>query len=363
MPTSTLLQVRVGQHSDAGRKSVNQDFHGACLPDGPQRQSKGVAVALADGIGSSDVSDVAAAAAVHALLVDYYCTSDAWSVKRSAQCVIAATNSWLHAQTRRSPYRFDQDRGYVCTLSALIVKGATAHLFHVGDTRIHRVQGRTLEQLTEDHRVCMADGRSYLGRALGVQPQTEIDYRSLPVDAGDVFVLSTDGVHEHVTPGAIVQALAHHAPDLDAAARSIVQQALENGSPDNCTVQIVTIDRVALADSGEMQHQRAQLRLPPVLSAREPFEGYEIVRELHASHRSHVYLATEPGSGRQVVIKTPSIDRQEDQAFLDRFVLEEWIARRIDSPHVLRPADGAQPRPREHLFVAMEYVSGQTLAQ
>ncbi|MGL6204301.1 MAG: bifunctional protein-serine/threonine kinase/phosphatase, partial [Giesbergeria sp.] len=93
MPTSTLLQVRVGQHSDAGRKSVNQDFHGACLPDGPQRQSKGVAVALADGIGSSDVSDVAAAAAVHALLVDYYCTSDAWSVKRSAQCVIAATNS------------------------------------------------------------------------------------------------------------------------------------------------------------------------------------------------------------------------------------------------------------------------------
>jgi serine/threonine protein phosphatase PrpC len=363
MHTPALLQVRVGQHSDAGRKSVNQDFHGASLPEGPQRQSKGVAVALADGIGSSDVSDVAAAAAVHALLVDYYCTSDAWSVKRSAQCVVAATNSWLHAQTRRSPYRFDQDRGYVCTLSALIVKGATAHLFHVGDTRIYRVQGRTLEQLTEDHRVCMTDGRSYLGRALGVQPQTEIDYRSLPVDAGDMFVLSTDGVHEHMPPGAIVQAIATHAPDLDAAARSIVQQALENGSPDNCTVQIVAIDRVAPADASEMQHQRAQLRLPPVLSARQQFEGYEIVRELYTSHRSHVYLATEPGTGRQVVIKTPSIDRQEDQAFLDRFVLEEWIARRIDSPHVLRPADGAQPRTREHLFVAMEYVSGQTLAQ
>ncbi|MBI3101128.1 MAG: protein kinase [Burkholderiales bacterium] len=367
LTTPALLQVRVGQHSNAGRKSVNQDFHGACLPDGLQRQSKGVAVALADGIGSSDVSDVAAAAAVHALLVDYYCTSDAWSVKRSAQCVIAATNSWLHAQTRRSPYRFDQDRGYVCTLSALIIKGATAHLFHVGDTRIHRVQGRTLEQLTEDHRVCMADGRSYLGRALGVQPQTEIDYRSLPVDAGDVFVLSTDGVHEHVSPGAMMQAIAAHAHDLDAAARSIVQQALAQGSPDNCTLQIVAIDRVPQADSGEVLHQqaqqRAQLRLPPVLSARQQFEGYEIVRELHASHRSHVYLATALASGRQVVLKTPSIDRREDHAYLDRFVLEEWIARRIDSPHVLRPADGDPPRPREHLFVAMEYVHGQTLAQ
>jgi serine/threonine protein kinase len=57
----------------------------------------------------------------------------------------------------------------------------------------------------------------------------------------------------------------------------------------------------------------------------------------------------------------PSVDLRDDRDYLDRFVLEEWVARRIDSPHVLKasPID----RPRGHLYVAMEYVDGQTLAQ
>ena len=88
---------------------------------------------LADGISSSSVSRVAAESTVKGFLTDYYCTSEAWSVKTSAQRVIAATNSWLHSQTRRSQYSYDKDKGYVCTLSAMVIKSATAHLFHVGD--------------------------------------------------------------------------------------------------------------------------------------------------------------------------------------------------------------------------------------
>ena len=64
---------------------------------------KGVAVVLADGISSSDVSRIASESAVKSFLTDYYCTSDTWSVKMSAQRVIAATNSWLHAQTTAKP--------------------------------------------------------------------------------------------------------------------------------------------------------------------------------------------------------------------------------------------------------------------
>lgn len=115
-------------------------------------------VALADGISSSALSQQASQSAVRASLADDYCTSDAWGVKRSAQRVLNATNSWLHAQTQRSPYRFDKDRGYVCTLSLLVIKTSTAHLFHVGDTRIYRLQGQALEQLTEDHRVWAGAG-------------------------------------------------------------------------------------------------------------------------------------------------------------------------------------------------------------
>ena len=63
-----MLAVRVGQHSDRGRKEVNQDFYGATIPEGAPLAAKGVAVALADGIGSSSVSQAASEFAVMGLL-------------------------------------------------------------------------------------------------------------------------------------------------------------------------------------------------------------------------------------------------------------------------------------------------------
>ena len=162
------LKISIGQFSDKGRKQTNQDFHGALVPNEPLLSMKGVAVALADGISSSDVSSVASESAVKSFLTDYYCTSEAWSVKTSAQRVLAATNSWLHAQTRATA-DYDSDKGYVCTLSAMIIKSRLAYIFHIGDSRVYRVAGNGLEQLTDDHRVRISSAQHYLGRALGRQ--------------------------------------------------------------------------------------------------------------------------------------------------------------------------------------------------
>src|ERR1700712_5883461 len=181
------LQISIGQYSDKGRKETNQDFHGVLIPVEPLLSLKGIAIVLADGISSSSVSRIASESAVKSFLTDYYCTSESWSVKTSAQRVIAATNSWLHAQTRRSDYRYDKDKGYVCTLSAMVIKGTTAHIFHVGDSRIYRLAGKALEQLTTDHRVAVSAQQHYLSRALGFNPEIEIDYQPLQIDAGDVF--------------------------------------------------------------------------------------------------------------------------------------------------------------------------------
>lgn len=112
---STQLAVSVGQCTDKGRKETNQDFHGVRIPTGAPLNLKGVAIALADGISSSQVSAIASKTAVDGFLEDYYSTSEAWSVKTSALRVLAATNSWLHAQTQRSANPYDKDKGYVCT--------------------------------------------------------------------------------------------------------------------------------------------------------------------------------------------------------------------------------------------------------
>lgn len=357
---SRHLQVAVGQYSDKGRKELNQDFHGVCIPREPQLSAKGIAVALADGISSSQVSQEAAQSAVTGFMEDYYCTADAWSVKKSSEHVLTAVNSWLHSQTQHSQHRYDRERGYVCTFSALVIKSTTAHLFHVGDARIYRLRGEQFEQLTEDHRVWISSQQSYLARALGMDRRVEIDYLALQLEAGDLFLLATDGVYEH-TDAPCVRAAIAAAPDLDSAARVIADEALARGSGDNLTVQLVRIDELPAPEANEVYRQLSDLPCPPLLDARDSFDGYQIVRVIKSGSRSHIYLAVDQASGERVVIKTPSVDMQASPAALERFLLEEWIARRINSPHVLKPC--SQTRQRHYIYVVTEYIEGQTLAQ
>lgn len=355
------LSVAIGQCSDKGLKDINQDFYGIYIPKEPQLSSKGIAIAVADGISSSDVSHMASQAAVTGFLEDYYCTSEAWSVKKSVHRVLTATNSWLHAQTRQNRHCYDKDRGYVCTLSAMIVKSTTAHLFHVGDTRIYRLRGRELEQLTDDHRLWISPQKSYLSRAMGIDSHLELDYRTVTVETGDVFVLATDGIYEFVCSQYLIDRIDASETDLDATAAAIVAEALDRGSDDNLTIQIVRIDNLPSPASGEVLSGLAELPFPPLLEARMQFDGYTIVRALHASSRSHLFLAVDNDTGHQVAIKTPSIDLRGDPAYLERFMMEDWIARRINSAHVLKPC--AQSRRRNFLYVVTEFVDGQTLAQ
>jgi serine/threonine protein phosphatase PrpC len=358
---SSKLNLSAGQYSDKGRKAINQDCHGIRIPEEPQLSSKGIAVALADGISSSDVGHVASESAIQGFLEDYYCTSESWSVKRSARRVLAATNSWLHSQTRHSPYRYDKDRGYVCALSALIIKATTAHILHVGDSRVYRLRNGMLEQLTSDHRLVVSQEESYLSRALGIDPEVDIDYRALSIEEGDLFVLATDGVHEHAAAAFIIDTVGQHPTDLDTAARLIAQEAYARGSEDNLTVQLVRIDSLPEPAANPVYQQWAELPPAPMLEPRMIFDGYRIIREIHGSSRSHIYLAEDDDTGALVALKIPSIDLRGDPAYLERFMLEEWIARRITSAHVLKPSP--QTRKRNYLYVVTEYIEGQTLAQ
>lgn len=355
------LSISIGHCSETGRKEINQDFHGALIPVQPTLSLKGIAVVLADGISSSKVSQVAAESTVKSFMTDYYCTSDTWSVKTSAVRVIRAVNSWLFAETKRNIDAYDMDRGYVCTMSALVLKSRMAHLFHVGDSRIYRLEGESLEQLTEDHRTVVSSAQSYLARAIGMAQSVDVDYRTVPIKVGDVFILATDGVYEHISPKIAIQIIRQHGDDLDSAAKAIVKAAFENGSPDNLTTQIVRIDSLPEGDVDHVYEQSKTLPAPPLLDPGQAFEGYKVLRPLHANHRSHIYLVEDIESGENVALKIPSVSLRDDADYLRRFMMEDWVARRINSAHVMKAAP--QSRAHNYMYIVTEYIEGQTLAQ
>jgi len=356
------LSIEVAQVSDKGRKEINQDFHAASIPQEPQLTSKGIAVALADGISSSAVSQEASEAAVTGFLADYYCTSEMWTVKTAAIRVLTAVNSWLFTQTRQSQIsRYDKDKGYVCTFSAMVFKSTTAHILHVGDSRIYRVHPNALEQLTKDHRINISEDKSYLSRGLGIEEQLDIDYQSFNVAIGDVFLLATDGIYEFASESFITQTVAQHHDDLDRAVQVILDEALANDSHDNLTVQLVRVKDLPSQNVDELYEQLTELPFPPQLAPRMEFDGYRVIREIHVTSRSHVYLVEDIATSTQLVLKAPSVDLRGDTAYLERFLLEDWIAKRIDSAHVMKPS--VHDRKRNYLYVVSEYIEGQTLVQ
>ena len=355
------LKISISQYSDKGRKEVNQDFHDIRIPKEPQLSHKGIAIAIADGISSSDVSQIASKVSVSSFLSDYFSTPETWSVKKSAQRVLASTNSWLFSQSKQGQYYYDKDRGYVCTFSAMIIRSSTAHIFHAGDTRIYRLRENTLEQLSEDHRLWVSNDKSYLSRALGMDSQVSTDYESFQVEKDDIFLLMTDGVYEFVSSDFMIYTVQQHANEFETVAKIIADKAYDQGSTDNLTIQLVRVDALADKDIDEIHKHLSDKPLPPILEPRMLFDGYTIVRVLSASSRSHVYLALDDETQTPVVLKAPSIDLQDDKAYLERFLMEEWIAIRINSPHVAKSY--LQTRKRNFLYNVTEFIEGQTLTQ
>ncbi len=356
---SAKLRASVGACSDKGLKQENQDSVGHFIPENLNLLStKGAVFTLADGVSSSAEAKQASQACVTGFLEDYFSTPDSWSVKKSGGKVLTSINTWLYGQSNQFQ---DASRGLASTFCGLVIKSTTAHLFHVGDSRIYLLRGKDFEQLTKDHRIQMPGEKEYLGRAMGVDYRLDIDYKTLSVEKGDMFFIATDGVHEFLSDNAVQDILTSEEKQLNVLAEKIVARSLEMGSDDNVSCQLIRIDELPSQDADEVIAKLTELPFPPELYEGVTIDGYRITRELHASSTSQLYMAIDVDTNEKVVLKTPSVNFEDDPAYLERFQLEEWAGRRIDSPHVIRTVE--QVRPRNFLYYVMEYIEGKTLEQ
>lgn len=353
------LKISLGQSSDKGIKDRNEDFYGAYIPEDSTLDNKGIACAIADGMGSCANAQEASEHCVKSFLNDYFSTPETWSVKSSGAKVLTAINNWLLSNGNK-----DHANGMVTTFSAIVLKSTTAHIFHIGDSRIYRYRHNDkngdFELLTTDHRVWISDEKNYLSRAMGIDTHLDIDYKSLAIEEGDEFLMTTDGIHDYLSDQELKQHLNSDGA-IEVKADKIVSHALKLKSHDNVTCQIVKIEQLPSQDANEIYNNLTRLPFPPHLGPGMTMDGYEILEEVHASTTSQLYKVRDVESNELFMMKTPSVNFSDDPAYIERFYMEEWAGKRIQSDAVLKIIE--QTRQRNFLYFIMEYIDGITLKQ
>jgi PPM family protein phosphatase len=230
----TLRVIEQVGRTDVGRqRSVNEDSLVLAPPF----------FAVADGMGGAKAGEVASAMA-----------ADAFEGEADSGEPAEAQLSRILREANRRIYELatsdDSHRGMGTTVTAAKVTGAEISLGHVGDSRAYRLRDGELEQLTRDHSLVAElersgqitpeaaehhPQRSIITRALGPEPDVQVDTYTLAGRAGDLFLICSDGLTSMISNDELASIL-RSSEDLDEAAESLVRAANQSGGKDNITV-------------------------------------------------------------------------------------------------------------------------------
>ncbi len=252
-----MLEVESAGLSDPGRhRENNEDSIGSFIPEEPGiLERKGVLFALADGVGGHQAGEVASAVAVSTVVEEYYSPSNHHRIEPALRHAIQVANLRLHDLGQHN----QQLRSMETTLTVLVLAGAHGYLAHVGDSRIYHWRAGQLSQITSDHsevaelvrmRVVSPDrarehpGRGILTRTVGGRLIVRPDFHRFPVEAGDQFILCSDGLWSEVRDEEVADTVAVRSPSE--ACRSLLDLALARDAADNISLQVVKIRSISL---------------------------------------------------------------------------------------------------------------------
>jgi protein phosphatase len=257
----------VGQ-TDTGRVREHNEDTIAADPDA------GLLV-LADGMGGYNAGEVASGIAVKTitnLVREGLAREDLAAVDRSTgltrpsivlRDAITRANKIIY-QTARSQAECE---GMGTTVVAALFYDNRISIAHVGDSRLYRQRGSQIAQVTMDHSLLQelvdrgfyspeeaqrAANKNYVTRALGVEPQVEVEVQEQPVDKGDIFILCSDGLSDMVEDEDIRLTISTFGANLDTVAKQLIQLANENGGRDNVSVVLAQANEVFPASRGVM---------------------------------------------------------------------------------------------------------------
>ncbi|MBB3182987.1 hypothetical protein FHR95_000511 [Halomonas fontilapidosi] len=355
------LSLSYGQAFVAPDRRRHRSSMAVRFPEPPLLAAKGACAMISDSTLRNNLAKQAGDLSVKGFLADYFATPDHWDVKTSATRVLRALNAWCFSQNRQL-----SDGSYVSSLSAMVFHGRQAHLFHMGDTLVFRLRGAEFEQLSRDH-VTDLGGYRYPSRAMGMDSGLEIDYINVPLKQGDIFLFTTQVIQGTLMPSDYVRLIREDVSDLDAACERLAAAARERAQErgyggDQFCFQLVRID--ALPDEASQEKPGrvyGDLPIPPELSPGDHLDGLEVLSVLSRTAQSRVYHVRDRHCGREMVMKAPSPELSNRNAYLEHFLLQQWVVERVKSPFVVRIMEPS--RPRRFLYYLMAHVRGETLTE
>lgn len=313
------FEIDIGFTSLAGAKEVNEDFAAAMLPE-PGCESMGVIAAIADGVSTGGMGKEAAQTTVTSLVRDYYGTPETWDTTVALDRIIAAQNAWLTGINRRR-----EPAVGMTTLTAIVLRGHSYALAHVGDSRAYLLRDAQVTQLTADHVMPHPDFKHQLLRAVGVEARLVVDYMQGDLQVGDVFVLVTDGVHGVMRRRQLDELAAM--ASAQGMSEALVSAALKAGSSDNATALVVRV--LGLMDATLQDENRTALTLP--VSGRmkdgDRLDGLQVMELVADNGINLLYRVRDPRTQTDYALKTLHPARAHDPQERAMLAHEAWLAR------------------------------------
>ncbi|ASJ73675.1 bifunctional protein-serine/threonine kinase/phosphatase [Granulosicoccus antarcticus] len=358
-----------GGTSRAGAHGPNRDAFAACQPDKVAlRSHRGVVMAIADGVGSSQTSRIASELVVTEFINEYLGSGSTRSVRDCAAATVDTLNGWLYAQNAPNRAREVEGDGLMTTFTAVVVKSCTAHIFHAGDSRAWLIRDENAQQLTRDHQV-RSSGRLLLARALGADLSVELDHIEHSLLEGDVIALTTDGVHGDLPVSTVrellVESLKQADNDLESASAQVLDTARSSSGTeieyDDATCLFARVVSLPSHDEQEIRRRALAVIIPPVLSTGMRIDDLEVISTIYQSTRSHVYLVRRDTDKREFVLKAPSRNFADDALYLQGFARECWLMEGFDHSSLPRSVSPTSDSP--FLYSLSEKLPGESLRQ
>lgn len=354
------FDIDIGFASQTGRKTLNEDFCAAMLPSAGQ-EGHGSIVAIADGVSAGGMGREAAQTTVTSLVRDYFGTPETWDTTVALDRIIGAQNAWLCGINRRR-----QPAMGLTTLTALVLRGQSYTLAHVGDTRCYLVRDGQATQLTQDHVVNHPDLKHQLLRSVGAEDHLVVDYQQGELQVGDVFILMTDGVHGEVSARRLPEFAA--LADAREASEKLVDQALAKGSNDNVSAIVVRVRGLQEATLADANRLAQALPIPARLKVGDTLDGFTVTAPIADNGINVLYQVRDPATQALYALKTLNIARAHDLEERGMLAHEVWLAQRMQSS---RAADNLVAvhdtlptgRERSAFYVLYDWHGGETLQQ